>query len=600
MSLISLSSADQEDNADFRNFFYKGIKLKPQSQVACISAVMNYSQELVIDESNDTFGIQVGHAEFLNKTFNYKIPHGVYTVEALVSLIDTNVLTTINVSYLRGSKASGGFDLNFTSTDTPPDTTKGLEFVIGFTPLSTSTAPTCKSLSWYGKDTSVGETVSFGSNGDGTTITKSDTHGDDDNYDGIFYTENSLMENQHATFIIRKSNGEDWTDNTDCPLGIYGIFSTTDFEKNNTTQFFSQENLDSYELSVRPLFGFAIGEDDAGDVVILEQLESAYDITKNNDKSTRINQAIDDAGAGAIGEGIFELDNAEDLYYIRIWLGQNDTDADYDNNSAWYFITTSAPNDTFVPASATWKSWMKFGTKFYPLRVGGGIKQNDSTIAIKMCATDKNLSTEVLERISNQFSPATWITDLHNNYDYKQLEEWAKFPPDGEAYTDGGSTAGRPARQLIFRMMTDYNLDEDNPYVNLDVNFGSVFNFAPTMVSSTLVATGDYSYNNANFKTGTIDKPYTTAQPSLHIQLSNLPIQSYNGNTSSVIRTIAVIPRERYSGYQGNWTASNINWININNSEELMMSELDIRITDNSNKVIRNLRDDTEVVLMFR
>ena len=54
MSIISLSSADQVDNADFRNFFYKGIKLKPNSQVACVSAVMNYNKELVIDESNDT------------------------------------------------------------------------------------------------------------------------------------------------------------------------------------------------------------------------------------------------------------------------------------------------------------------------------------------------------------------------------------------------------------------------------------------------------------------------------------------------------------------------------------------------------------------
>ena len=31
-----------------------------------------------------------------------------------------------------------------------------------------------------------------------------------------------------------------------------------------------------------------------------------------------------------------------------------------------------------------------------------------------------------------------------------------------------------------------------------------------------------------------------------------------------------------------------------------MMTELDVRITDNSNKVIKNLEDDTEILLMFR
>ena len=600
MSIISLSSANQVDDADFRNFFYKGIKLKPNSQVACISAVMNYSPTLVIDESNDTFNIQVGEEAFYNEGFDYKIPHGVYTAEALVSTINTNVLTTINVSYLRGSKASGGFSLNWNNGDTPPDITKGVNFSAGFTPLQTSSNPTCKALNFVGKFDG-NAIVSFDSNGDGTTITKSDTHGDNTKFDGIFYTEKSLMENQHATFILRKENGDTWKDNPDVPLGIYGIFSTTDFVNNNNTKFFSDVDdglsEENCETAIRPLFGFEVLEGQSKGKI--RQIETGYDWDHESKNSSRVNYNVLEATGKAMTHGEFDLDDGENVYYIRIWLGQEEATPTFthDNNSAFYFITTAAPNDTFVSTAATWKSWMKFGTKFYPLRVGGGILTNDSTIALEMCATDKNLSDGVLLGIAKQFSPSTWNTGGFD-YTYEHNRVWGPGGTDAdwEEYTDGTTTGGRPERELIFFMSKTTETLPQSYYAN----FGGVLSFANTMKSSTITTTGDYLYNNANFKTGEIDKPYTTAQPSLHIQLSNLPIQSYNGITSSVIRTIAVIPRQRYQGNQGNWTAGNLNWININNAEELIMSELDVRITDNSNKVIKNLKKDTEVVIMFK
>ena len=80
MSLISLTSVDKNDHANFRNNFYKGIKLPPNSEVACVSAVMNYTQTLIIDNSNDTIIIQVGEEEALNEGKDYKIPHGTYTL----------------------------------------------------------------------------------------------------------------------------------------------------------------------------------------------------------------------------------------------------------------------------------------------------------------------------------------------------------------------------------------------------------------------------------------------------------------------------------------------------------------------------------------
>ena len=57
----------------------------------------------------------MGQDELFNDGFIYKIPHGVYTPTSLVSTINTNILTTLNVSYLRGSTVSGGIKLNFNS-----------------------------------------------------------------------------------------------------------------------------------------------------------------------------------------------------------------------------------------------------------------------------------------------------------------------------------------------------------------------------------------------------------------------------------------------------------------------------------------------------
>tara|TARA_R110002124_G_scaffold36448_2_gene117329 strand:+ start:1179 stop:2951 length:1773 start_codon:yes stop_codon:yes gene_type:complete len=587
MSLISLSSAKQNDNANFRNNFYKGLKIAPNSEVACVSAVMNYNRDLVIDESNDTFNIQVGDLDLFNGGFSYKVPHGIYSVAGLVSIINTNVLTTVNVSYLRGSKVSGGFSLNFTDTDVPADSTKGVNFTVDFTPLQTASKPTCKAIDWYEKP-HTNTTVSFGSNADGTTITKSDTHGDNTKYDGVFCSENSLMENQHATFVLRKQNGETWDNNTDVALGVYGIFSTTDFENINNTQFIKENEMDDEYEAIKPLFGFIVGESADKSAVAIEQVETDYG---DHPRVGRSLNAYEDVGGGA---RMVELNDANDVYYIRIWLGQEEAtpSEDHDNNSAFYFITTSAPNDTFVSTAATWISWMKFGTRFYPLRVGGGIKQNDSTIAVEMCATDKNLSTGVLANLAKQFSPATW--EPLNHYFISSMTSKG-------SYSDGTTTGGRPERKLTFSMSVSTQQDLTNDANNIDYpNFGNVLGFAQFISSSVLVATGNYSYNNTNFKTGTIDKPYTTAQPSTHIQITNLPIQSYNGVSSSVVRTIAVIPRQRYLGTQGSWTASQLVWVNINNAEELIMTELDVRITDNSNKVIENLEDDTEVLLMFR
>tara|TARA_R110002073_G_scaffold120712_2_gene262839 strand:+ start:2225 stop:3976 length:1752 start_codon:yes stop_codon:yes gene_type:complete len=583
MSLISLTSVDKNDHANFRNNFYKGIKLPPNSEVACVSAVMNYTQTLIIDNSNDTIIIQVGEEEALNEGKDYKIPHGTYTLESLISTLNSFVLTTLHVAYLRiDEDGDGGFTFIFNdASSTPVDIEKGITIRAHFAPLSTSEAPSCSNLDFFGKPDGT-DNCSIGSNDDGTLITK--TSGRDNYFDGLFVSDTELMENQHATFVIRKANGTDWDTAGNHPAGIYGIFSATDFTDNTTTKFFREEYMDDATKSVRPLFGFEIYKE-TNDKVYLQQVESDYITTLFDGNTSRQNGL-------STPPDLVELDDAVDVYYLRMWLGQKDT-IFFDNNCCFYFLTSGedSANDTFVASNATFKSFMKYGTKFYPLKVGGGIMEPSSKIALEMCSATSTLSEDVLQRLANEFQPSNWNPSL--DYDKEFISSLPIFD-------DGGISNARPARTLIFGMGESDDFDYGYK-VATGGNFGSVMDYAPLTFSNTITAGGgDTYYASAPFNTGEIIKPYTTSQPSTHIQLTNLPIQSYNGVSSSVVRTIAVIPRQKYNGYTGTWNASQLVWININNAEELVMSEIDIRITDNSNKVVDNLTGDTEIVLMFK
>jgi len=93
----------------------------------------------------------------------------------------------------------------------------------------------------------------------------------------------------------------------------------------------------------------------------------------------------------------------------------------------------------------------------------------------------------------------------------------------------------------------------------------------------------------------------------LHVQLTNLPIQSQNGAVSSQNKTIQVINSlciGKVYDYQ-NFRffcdqAPRLIWMNLNNSESLVLNKIDVSICDDENLPARFMSNDTDLVIMFR
>lgn len=95
---------------------------------------------------------------------------------------------------------------------------------------------------------------------------------------------------------------------------------------------------------------------------------------------------------------------------------------------------------------------------------------------------------------------------------------------------------------------------------------------------------------------------------SLHIQLTNLAIQSQNGVRSTQNKTIAVVAtQDAYinedplnSNNIYNDTAPVINWIDLNNFDEINLAKIDIHITYDDNTSAISLENRSDVTIMFR
>jgi len=95
---------------------------------------------------------------------------------------------------------------------------------------------------------------------------------------------------------------------------------------------------------------------------------------------------------------------------------------------------------------------------------------------------------------------------------------------------------------------------------------------------------------------------------SLHIQLTNLDIQSQNGVRSTQNKTIAVVAtQDAYiqndpinSNNIYNDTAPVINWIDLNNFNEVELNKIDVMITYDDNTEATSLENRSDVTIMFR
>lgn len=142
-----------------------------------------------------------------------------------------------------------------------------------------------------------------------------------------------------------------------------------------------------------------------------------------------------------------------------------------------------------------------------------------------------------------------------------------------------------------------------------DVHIGDVLGFegAPTQLNNNIIGPPAVPYVLYGVNGGhTIH--LTERVNSLHIQLTNIAIQSQNGVRSTQNKTIAVVAtQDAYiqndplnSNNIYNDTAPVINWIDLNNYNEIELNKIDVLITYDDNTEATSLENRSDVTIMFR
>ena len=120
----------------------------------------------------------------------------------------------------------------------------------------------------------------------------------------------------------------------------------------------------------------------------------------------------------------------------------------------------------------------------------------------------------------------------------------------------------------------------------------------------TLVTPNDLRIQNI---TGVEEVGETEIYNSVHIQLTNLPINGRNGMTSTKTATIAVVHNSLSTVTVGNQArklynhyTNEKNFIDLNNVAEMTLNELRVYISNDANRPATYLVDKSDVVVMFR
>tara|TARA_R110002050_G_scaffold111342_2_gene224808 strand:+ start:244 stop:2607 length:2364 start_codon:yes stop_codon:yes gene_type:complete len=143
-----------------------------------------------------------------------------------------------------------------------------------------------------------------------------------------------------------------------------------------------------------------------------------------------------------------------------------------------------------------------------------------------------------------------------------------------------------------------------NPDTRIGIIMGLVKNNENGALPFALQVANDLRVQNI---TGKEEVGETEQYNSVHIQLTNLPITSRNGMTSTASKTIAIVhnslstvtvgtqSRKLYNHY-----TNEKNFIDLNNVAEMTLNELRVYISNDANRPADYLVDKSDVVVMFR
>ena len=92
----------------------------------------------------------------------------------------------------------------------------------------------------------------------------------------------------------------------------------------------------------------------------------------------------------------------------------------------------------------------------------------------------------------------------------------------------------------------------------------------------------------------------TAGNPSYHIQLTSLPIQSLNSVNHAITRTIAVVPKSSVGTQQTSVEPSQVQYVSLNNKSEINITDIDVKITEADNTLTNDLTGMVELVCMIK
>ena len=271
-----------------------------------------------------------------------------------------------------------------------------------------------------------------------------------------------------------------------------------------------------------------------------------------------------------------------------------------------------------------------FGTKAYPLvpifynDVIKSVDENCSTISLWNSQDDESLAQFTNAAILDSECMTSFPSDIPFDpmVDYKMIiqnkDDTINYPTSATGYSEN------PVVQTNFTGSIFYYFNEETELTktaNVNINdliTGSVsgnYDLLHPVVNATIAGVlglfkrvyTQFTADATTYKGGlkleetALSLRKNLYLPSYHIQIGNLPIQSLNAFTKSVCKTIAVISKtDLVGGEQTTITPSEIVYIDLNNGQELMINDLNVKITESDNTLTNSLYGAVEVICMIK
>lgn len=646
MSLIQLSSegSSNQNQNNFTCYFNRGLEIPPNSKIGLVSATLqNATYNLaVVNSSNNTFFMRFGLNPYTNRTIKVEIPVGKYTYEALKQTINLeiskkqNFLTFKKLTQLNGKGLSN--DWLYFGTDCIP-TVDGKGLLTGI-----------KFVNYQVPASNTGDVVVSGSTKlleeafkDVPKISNYENHKD----------ERFIGENDEKYFHINVSSGDHEIQSL--KLGLKRVL-------NLTTGVIEEKRTKIMPVIVREYISyncaeptvFVVNKPIAGWNSVFTNkfigLVSYADIPSQHDgeglgladaKNYNYEYLAFKVGVnfsfigGVASIELIHTDESttlkskknfgatpatEDHYYIRFYVGIEGDSGDRNGNKIRVQVAENDDFSTIVLDEYTDPKDNFIGTKAYPLVP---IIYNPTTITedadagyITLTQNDGSqnhafthariLDSEVEPAGDIPYNPEKEFKNILNNTDTSL--EYADSATGGEAvilWNYAGSLFS------YFNTIQDEDIILDK---SLSIHIKVSKELHPSIEGTIggLLGLNELFYDFDTLETGNIKGSYSFSKtnlqifrslysPSYHIQISNLPIKSFNSINHSITPTIAVLSKENFTtGQATTLVPTETHYIEINNKNAISLNELSVKITNNDNVLTSDLDGSVELICIIK